>query len=58
MLDKLKPAWGVYKCQQSLQSLSIDEIAGLLEEAEYDALFYSRQWPAALFSLLMIFTCC
>ena len=56
MLDKLKPAWGIYKCRQSLDSIPREELLALLTEAEeiYEMNIFSRHWSLALLALMMM----
>ena len=60
MLDKLKPAWGVYKCRQGLESIPREELLGLLTEevGAYEVRLFSRHWSLALLAFMMMVTCC
>lgn len=60
MLDKLKPSWGVYKCRQGLDSMSREELYSLLVDAEeqYQVHTLFSKWSVALFTLMMMVTCC
>jgi len=60
MLDKLKPAWGVYKCRESLDAIPREELLGLLMDSEegHQVNAFFSQWSVAMFVLMMMVTCC
>ena len=59
MLDNLKPAWRMYKCQQSIESLPAADILAMVEfEQQQHATFLFRKWSIGAFLLLFLMTCC
>ena len=61
MLDRLKPAWRMYKCQQGMERIPTMEILALLEEGDVvvpNHVFTKGRWSLGLFVLLFLMTCC
>lgn len=62
MLDRLKPAWRMYQCQQKMEGISPTEVLALLEAEENlacrDNTFVKGSWSIGVFVLLFLMTCC
>ena len=55
MLDNLKPAWRMYKCQQAMKSIPESEILELLEEEKQQSTFLPQQWSLAFFCNAVVY---
>ncbi|MFT4667181.1 MAG: DNA-directed RNA polymerase specialized sigma24 family protein [Polaribacter sp.] len=62
MLDRLKPAWRMYQCQQKIEGIPSAEILAILdleeETVNSNNSFAKRSWSVGIFVLLFLMTCC
>ncbi len=65
MLDRLKPAWRMYQCQQKMEGIPRTEILAILDREEEavntnspNNAFAKGSWSIGVFVLLFLMTCC